>query len=131
MFASPWIAAEPADDDPTAQRALFFQRPYFERRKVRGRWESGWGLGLRQGRWKFFEAKLDRITELYDLEADPGETVNLAKRQPERVKELSKRLRNWRRKRKDGAQLEQVSEEDMAKLRALGYMGGEEDSEED
>ena len=47
------------------------------------------------------------------------------------MKELSKRLRNWRRKRKDGAQLEQVSEEDMAKLRALGYMGGEEDSEED
>jgi arylsulfatase A-like enzyme len=46
-----------------------------------------WGRGfIRQGRWKlanldppFSEAEL----ELFDLEADPGETTNLAQREPE------------------------------------------------
>jgi hypothetical protein len=35
--------------------------------------------------------------ELYDLEADPAEAVNLAAREPERVKEMLGSLHNWQR----------------------------------
>ncbi|MCL5271319.1 MAG: sulfatase-like hydrolase/transferase [bacterium] len=44
----------------------------------------------RHGRWKLHVRKADQaIAELYDLEADPGESVNLYDRQPEVVRELT------------------------------------------
>lgn len=43
--------------------------------------------GLRDGRWKFIYRHTDDFAELYDLEADPGEKINLAAKHPERVKE--------------------------------------------
>lgn len=59
------------------------------------------GLALRQGNWKFISPgkggpmfKSMRSgnspeAQLYDLSQDPGETKNLAKEQPEKVKELA------------------------------------------
>jgi arylsulfatase A-like enzyme len=57
------------------------------------------GNGVRQGKWKFLNAvhrvpgyardtKRKQVEELYDLDADIGETTNLAARHPEKVKEL-------------------------------------------
>jgi arylsulfatase A-like enzyme len=58
------------------------------------------GLSLRQGNWKFIPAAKgpDQIKtmrtgnspqpQLYDLSKDPGENNNLAKEQPEKLKEL-------------------------------------------
>jgi arylsulfatase A-like enzyme len=61
---------------------------------------------LRQGQWKFIPAgngpKLNRLTntemgndkmpQLYDLAADPGETKNLAVKEPQRLAEMRKKL---------------------------------------
>ncbi len=57
-------------------------------------------LAIRQGSWKLIigtqsdapKKKNASDTELYDLASDPGETVNLAEQQPERVKPLAELL---------------------------------------
>ncbi len=68
--------------------------------------EQGNGLAVRQGKWKFIPAsngpKMNRNTntelgndpapQLYNLEADPGETRNVAKEHPEVVEQLRKEL---------------------------------------
>lgn len=74
-------------------------------------------LSLREGNWKYIEpgggpkynkntnTELgnDRAPQLYDLTNDPGETRNLAARQPQRVKRMAARLKQIKRKdiRKD------------------------------
>jgi uncharacterized sulfatase len=52
---------------------------------------------IRKGKYKLIEFFEDDHTELYDLEADIGEAVNLASTQPERAAELLQDIRRWRR----------------------------------
>lgn len=51
---------------------------------------------IRSGRWKLLEFLEDRRAELYDLEADLSQTMNLAETQPEKAKELPEKLNRWR-----------------------------------
>jgi arylsulfatase A-like enzyme len=56
---------------------------------------------LRRGKWKLVKlATLPGRTELFDLEADPGETTNLAEAHPELVKELEESLLGYARQMK-------------------------------
>ncbi len=51
---------------------------------------------LQDGRWKLIQpAKPGEQPELYDVQADPHETRNLAESQPDRVKELQAALDAW------------------------------------
>jgi len=52
---------------------------------------------IQAGRWKLLEFLEDGRLELYDLEADIGESRNLAAEQPDRAGELHARLVAWRR----------------------------------
>lgn len=52
---------------------------------------------MRAGRHKLIEFFPDERLELYDLEADPGETTNLATTHPDRARQLHAQLRDWRR----------------------------------
>ncbi|MEQ1858517.1 MAG: sulfatase-like hydrolase/transferase [Chthoniobacteraceae bacterium] len=54
-------------------------------------WRYGAQFALREGRWKLVHA--GKQTELFDVDADPGETTDLAAREPERAAEL---LARWR-----------------------------------
>jgi arylsulfatase A-like enzyme len=59
------------------------------------------GLAVRQGRWKLIPgtaaaAKNAQPTQLYDLETDIGETIDLAGRHPEIVEQLKGRLEQIR-----------------------------------
>ncbi|WNC73052.1 sulfatase [Thalassotalea psychrophila] len=47
------------------------------------------------GKWKLIDWYNDGFVELFNLEEDKGETTNLAKQQPEKVKELKKLLNAW------------------------------------
>jgi arylsulfatase A-like enzyme len=60
---------------------------------LRGRLEA-----VRRGRWKLHCARGgSELCELYDLESDVRESVNLADRHPEVVAELAKRIEECRR----------------------------------
>ena len=49
-------------------------------------------LGLRDGRWKAIHDMTSGRTRLFDLVADPGESVDLAPREPERTETYRRRL---------------------------------------
>ncbi|MHC5068451.1 MAG: sulfatase, partial [Planctomycetota bacterium] len=54
------------------------------------------GSSIRRGQWKLIEYFELGELELYNLEADPGETTNLAEREPSVVAELLAELNTWR-----------------------------------
>lgn len=87
----------------------------------------GWAelRALRDGRWQFVEAPRP---ELYDLESDPGETVNLAERERRRVAEMRAALARL----DAGVRTPAIpskpvveDEETLRALAALGYVGGQ------
>jgi arylsulfatase A-like enzyme len=52
---------------------------------------------IRNGKWKLHEYFEDGGLELYDLEADPGESTNLAESHPAETKRLHDDLKQWRK----------------------------------
>lgn len=81
---------------------------------------------LRAGRWKYIRAPRE---ELYDLDADPGETVNLFAEDTERAEDLADDLAAMLGDdlvRPAGlAEAAPLDPEEAEKLRALGYLSGE------
>jgi arylsulfatase A-like enzyme len=72
------------------REALFWHYPHYGNQGGRP------GSAVRAGRWKLIEWAGEEQAELYDLAADPGETTDLAAREPERVAALRARLAAWR-----------------------------------
>jgi arylsulfatase A-like enzyme len=62
-------------------------------------WDNVRQKAVRDGKWKLVivndPKKKIRANELYDLEADPGETKDLAASQPEIAARLSRELEKW------------------------------------
>lgn len=113
---------------------------------------SGVLVSVREGRWKFI---LNRTStqfferprfELYDLVADPREQKNVADRHPDVVERLEKRVLDfvadhhgedevaaWRSgaasKKGTARSTDDLDPRVRAQLRALGYIGGDEDDE--
>ena len=50
------------------------------------------------GDWKIVRPRDKHPWELYDLSSDPGETANLAKQHPSRVKDMADRYETWRQR---------------------------------
>ena len=59
--------------------------------RITGLDRDGRGEALRQGKWKFI-ARVRRPHELYDIEADPAESTNLAPRESGRANEMARAL---------------------------------------
>lgn len=87
----------------------------------------GWSplRALRANDFKYIEAPRQ---ELYDLAEDPGELINLASSEPERVAELRDRLyrlaRHWSSDDLARSVSAQVDDDTRQKLEALGYLSG-------
>jgi arylsulfatase A-like enzyme len=96
----------------------FYYRPDKERR-------GDTNLALRDGQWKAIWNDELQFLELYDLQNDSGEKMDVSAQHPERVKVLSGRAREWLRECKDRAkppaELGEVDAETMEQLRSLGY----------
>ncbi len=58
------------------------------------------GSVIRKGNWKLHHYFEDNAFELYNLESDIGESKNLAKIYPDKVKSLYEELKNWRTRTK-------------------------------
>ena len=52
-------------------------------------------FAMRDGRWKFLINPDGSEVQLYDLESDEGETVNLLSKQPERATAMAARISEW------------------------------------
>ena len=52
---------------------------------------------IRNGDWKLIEFFEENSIELYNLKEDIGETINLAKKFPEKAEELHRQLISWRK----------------------------------
>jgi len=97
---------------------------------------SGEMVSLRSGRWKLIVnytssqmIEKPRL-ELYDLEADPRERSNVADAHPDVVAELEPRIQAWVDRQwggKHATESAELSPEVIAQLRALGYLGEEEE----
>ena len=87
-------------------------------------WTSyGWSplAALREGRWKLIAAPRP---ELYDLDADPGETTDLARAPSGRWPAPGDGDARGRGRRPRAASRASADPETTARLRALGYVGG-------
>jgi choline-sulfatase len=82
----------------------------------------GWSAiaALRRGRVKFIEAPRQ---ELYDLDADPGETKNLAGAGPGRA-DLTARIAAIQKESRQASPVKSADSEAAAKLASLGYLAG-------
>ncbi|HSU54542.1 MAG TPA: sulfatase-like hydrolase/transferase [Candidatus Dormibacteraeota bacterium] len=74
-------------------KPLFWVRPPDRAGDATTAWPD---LAVRDGHWKLLLMEDGSKPQLYDLANDPGETSNLASKQPERVAALKKELLDWR-----------------------------------
>ena len=82
---------------------------------------------VRNQRWKLILIPRPGgdVLELYDIEKDPGETLNLVDREPKVTEYLLHELRSWmaRTERADRPSLPSAMDEELeAELRSLGYI---------
>jgi arylsulfatase A-like enzyme len=74
-----------------SERALFWHYPHY------GNQGSAPAAAIRRGPWKLIHWAEDDRVELFRLDQDPGETVDLAAREPQRVASLRAELTGWQR----------------------------------
>lgn len=114
QFNSPSLIGSSSPHDQMAYSETFYPFSFF-----------GWSPlhALETGRYHYIDAPQP---ELYDVNADPGEQVNLASAQPATVAVLKERLRQRLENNpfaSNGRNDRGLDEDVLKKLRALGYFG--------
>ena len=94
---------------------------YLEAYTSRFWWGARELLGLRTGPWLFVQAPRP---EIYDRDADPAESVNLASERPGELAKLGSQLKALAPKGDVFARRIPVDEETAERLQALGYAAG-------
>lgn len=106
-------------------RPVYLHRRHYDPGQVGEIYVSGEMFGIRVGPWKYIEGVEEHTRELFNLENDPGERVNLYEPANAVVLELASGLQAWKKASAratpaPGAPV--LSEEDEKRLRALGYL---------
>ncbi len=86
------ISLMPLLDNPEAdlgRDTLYWHYPHYYPRMTPG-------SAVRQGNWKLIHYYEGDRTELYDLASDEGETTDLARQHPDRVRRMRQLLDTWR-----------------------------------
>ena len=101
---------------------VYLHRRPFENQFFKGIVVDGEQFGVVRDGWKWIEGSRDGTRALYDLASDPLETVNRAATEPDRVRELSGLVRDWRAAHTaPNMATPPIAPEDARKLKALGY----------
>lgn len=94
-----------AKNEPIKERALFWHFPiYLEainplKEEARDSlFRTRTGSVIQKGKWKLHEYFEDQALELYDLENDIGERMNVINKYPKKANQLYKELKTWRKK---------------------------------
>jgi arylsulfatase A-like enzyme len=109
-----WEASDGADEPVFRDRHLFAESSFSPV-------ANDVVVAVRQGPYKLVHNRVTEEDELYDLRTDPGERTNLAASQPEIRKRLREALRGLEGRSVAGEHIE-LSEEDLERLRELGYL---------
>jgi len=110
-----------AELDP--DRPVFLHRRHYESGWIGEFRVSGEKFGIRRGPWKYVEGEEGGPGELFNLEDDPAERVNLLESSRDVADGLSLEIRAWREAHGRGAQeIPPLSDEDRERLKALGYV---------
>ena len=76
--------------------------PIFQGQQREGHEQLCWSLprhrAIRMGKWKAVQPRQGGAWQLFDLDSDGTETNDLAKREPERTKELADHFETWRKR---------------------------------
>jgi uncharacterized sulfatase len=80
-------------DSASREAPIFFSRPP-DRKSFYG-FENLPDLAVREGQWKLLCDYDGGRVQLYNLEADPGETMNLAENEPDIVCGLTRKTLDW------------------------------------
>jgi arylsulfatase A-like enzyme len=73
------------------REAIYWHYPHYANQGGRP------AASLVSGKWKLIENFEDGRLELYDLDADIGETIDLSQREPETTRRLYKMLKDWQK----------------------------------
>jgi len=79
--------------------------------------------------WKYIMCFDNFSEELYNLDADPVEKDNLSEKDTARAAEMKKKLEQWTASLEQKWEVEQLaplSQEEIERLRSMGYIGGNE-----
>lgn len=105
---------------PTS-RPLFFERRLYTSHDQE-EWPAGGPmLAVREGSWKYIEAREQGVVELFDLATDPRERHNRRHVASDTTARLAELLRSWHATHA-AAPHGDVTPEDATRLRALGYV---------
>lgn len=111
-----------------ADRPIYLYREIYENREMKlfsGRKVllNGEKFAIRTGKWKYIEGNEENTKELFDLASDPLEQVNLSPTFTEKATELAGQLKEWKKRHHRGESVQgTISEEDIKRLEALGYI---------
>ncbi|MEW6270894.1 MAG: sulfatase [Thermodesulfobacteriota bacterium] len=103
-------------------RPIFVQRRRYDRELELGLALRGEKFGVRRGRWKYIESRVDKSYELYDLATDPGELHDVFRGRQADAKPLAAALRAWTSRPVTAPPPAAVPEDAARRLEALGYV---------
>ena len=104
-------------------RPVFLFRRHYNEGTVGHTWVKGKKFGIRVGKWKYIEGFQENTKELFDLENDPNELINLYDNFPKKSLELASKLQEWKQENtRANSNRGQISKEDSSRLRSLGYV---------
>lgn len=89
----PILKGDKAGSEALKQKPLFWHFPHYSNHGAQSP-----GGAVRYGDYKLIEYYENNTVQLYNLKDDPGEQHDLAKTQPDKAKELTAMLHDWRKK---------------------------------
>ena len=78
------------DNEPVQRETLYWHYPHYHLTTP--------GSVIREGEYKLIKYYEDNRLELYNLDKDIGETINLVKKLPEKTEDMQQKLNHWLKK---------------------------------